>query len=317
MSKKACYNSANFKKQKHSSCPKSLANKIRHRGQLFPFTYTNESIATSAFIDDELSDDSDDVDCYWDNNQLVMHKLVGWMKVLYLLSMFSWGIIFWFTPIVIFLMVLTMFGEGGFSDVIYYFSQYLILLLPALAIYYIPEKIMKKDKVLSFVCKDYCLSREFGTVTFYGSRNDIIFEYPFIEFDCILQSSPNHQGLLHYNLMLVHRYSDEKYVIDIGSMVGKNALVAEYHRFWNMIQRYMDVSQPLPDILLLEPFRNLDPITKEHDEKTGRDPKYWRSMNKDEYKSTMKKIAKEQEDKNIPASGQIMNIFEDEGQLHA
>ena len=37
-----------------------------------------------------------------------------------------------------------------------------------------------------------------------------------------------------------------------------------------MIQRYMDITQPLPDVPRLEPFRARDPVTAEHDRKIGR-----------------------------------------------
>jgi hypothetical protein len=42
----------------------------------------------------------------------------------------------------------------------------------------------------------------------------------------------------------------------------------------------MDVSQPLPDIPRLEPFRHLDPTTKAFDEagKRGRPATYWRDL---------------------------------------
>ncbi|MBN0077602.1 hypothetical protein JTL69_34980, partial [Pseudomonas aeruginosa] len=46
--------------------------------------------------------------------------------------------------------------------------------------------------------------------------------------------------------------------------------------FWDCLQRYMDVTQPLPDLPVLEPSRPLDPVTAEHDRHTGRDPHYWR-----------------------------------------
>ncbi|MFW3615678.1 hypothetical protein [Billgrantia antri] len=49
---------------------------------------------------------------------------------------------------------------------------------------------------------------------------------------------------------------------------------------WDMLCRYMDVSQPLPDIPRLEPFRHLDPTTRAYDEagKRGRPATYWRDL---------------------------------------
>lgn len=66
-------------------------------------------------------------------------------------------------------------------------------------------------------------------------------------------------------------------------------MVAEYYRLWNMIQRYMDISQPMPDILVLEPARERDPTTAAYDKQTGRNPRYWRDMSDEEYQQTLKK----------------------------
>ncbi|MGT0149901.1 hypothetical protein ACT691_11450 [Vibrio metschnikovii] len=68
-------------------------------------------------------------------------------------------------------------------------------------------------------------------------------------------SAPSPQGHLNYNLMLVHRYHNYSVGVPIGNLIGSNERVAEYYRLWNMIQRYMDISQPMPDILVLEPAR--------------------------------------------------------------
>ena len=38
----------------------------------------------------------------------------------------------------------------------------------------------------------------------------------------------------------------------------------------------MDVTQPLPELPLLEQFRHLDPATAEHDRQASREPRRWR-----------------------------------------
>lgn len=48
--------------------------------------------------------------------------------------------------------------------------------------------------------------------------------------------------------------------------------------YWHMIQQFMDVSHPLPDVPIFEPFRPRDPLTAEVDERQGRDPHKWRNM---------------------------------------
>ena len=57
---------------------------------------------------------------------------------------------------------------------------------------------------------------------------------------------------------------------------------------WNYILNFMDVTRPLPDIPEHEPTRHLDPVTKAYDEKTGRDPYYWRKKDVKEVREMQK-----------------------------
>jgi len=59
----------------------------------------------------------------------------------------------------------------------------------------------------------------------------------------------------------------------------------EVRALWDMIQRYMDITQPLPDVPRLEPFRARDPVTAEHDRKTGRNPGFWRDLDLEAWKA--------------------------------
>ncbi|MGR2738364.1 hypothetical protein ACUY1T_07925 [Billgrantia sp. Q4P2] len=106
-------------------------------------------------------------------------------------------------------------------------------------------------------------------------------ELPFEEFDCYLQSTPSHQGLPQFNLSLMH-YREEAHVALVG-MFGATSSHVEQRAAWDMIQRYMDTSQPLPDTPMWEEFRHLDPTTLEHDQRTGRNPRYWRDMDDDAF----------------------------------
>ena len=99
---------------------------------------------------------------------------------------------------------------------------------------------------------------------------------PFAEFDCYLQSTPSHQGLPQFNVSLVH-YREEAHVALVG-MFGATSSHVEQRAAWDMLQRYMDTSQPLPDTPMWEEFRHLDPTTLEHDRHTGRQPRFWRDM---------------------------------------
>jgi hypothetical protein len=104
-----------------------------------------------------------------------------------------------------------------------------------------------------------------------------LFVAPFEEFDPVLQLLPNGFGSHDYALWLHHRYTDNKICLatkvhSLG-LDQSNALA-----FWDCLQRYMDVTQPLPDLPALEQSRHLDPVTAAHDVKTGRNPRRWRDQ---------------------------------------
>ncbi|MDX1756449.1 MAG: hypothetical protein R3175_10350, partial [Marinobacter sp.] len=58
----------------------------------------------------------------------------------------------------------------------------------------------------------------------------------------------------------------------------------EVYAYWDMIQQFMDVSGPLPDVPIFEPFRARDPVTAAHDERTGRDPFKWRKVTRESWR---------------------------------
>ncbi|WP_386080091.1 hypothetical protein ACFIOZ_17785 [Vreelandella sp. F11] len=76
-------------------------------------------------------------------------------------------------------------------------------------------------------------------------------------------------------MSLVH-YSVEAHVALVG-MFGVTSRLDQLSA-WDMLQRFMDTSQPLPDSPQWEQFRPLDPATLEWDKETGRPPRYWRDM---------------------------------------
>lgn len=125
------------------------------------------------------------------------------------------------------------------------------------------------------------LNRRTGQVTVFatpvkrGNAWQVAHTLPFHEFDCYLQSTPSHQGLPQFNLVLAH-YSREAHVALVGMFGTSNRM--EQQAAWDMLQRYMDTSQPLPDTPQWEMFRSLDPTTLAHDRRSGRAPRYWRDM---------------------------------------
>ena len=123
-------------------------------------------------------------------------------------------------------------------------------------------------------------NRETGEVSFAlpGGRK---LTAPFEEFDAYVERVVQHGGIF-YRLMFVHRYTAKQFTQTSLSRIEPSK--EEVLALWDMLQRYMDVSQPLPDMPRLEPFRHLDPVTAEHDQKTGRNPRFWRDLDLEAWK---------------------------------
>ncbi|MFP3979102.1 hypothetical protein [Marinobacter sp. KMM 10035] len=136
----------------------------------------------------------------------------------------------------------------------------------------------KLDNTLEDGCSEF--NRLTGQVRIALGRKRF-FEAPFVEFDAYVERVVQ-QGGIFYRLMLVHRYTQKTF-----NKTAFSTIEAEKHEvlaLWDMLQRYMDVTQPLPDTPRLEPFRHLDPVTAEHDKQTGRNPRYWRDLDLDSWK---------------------------------
>ena len=101
------------------------------------------------------------------------------------------------------------------------------------------------------------------------------FVAPFYEFDPLMQLMVTPHGGHDYGLWLHHRYTGTKVCL-AGRLHSLGLDKANLHAFWDTLQRYMDVEQPLPDMPILEQSRHLDPLTAAHDAATNRPPRYWR-----------------------------------------
>jgi len=123
-------------------------------------------------------------------------------------------------------------------------------------------------------------NRETGAVSFAlpGGKK---LTAPFEEFDAYVERVVQHGGIF-YRLMFVHRYTGKQFSQTSFSRIEPTK--EEVMALWDMLQRYMDVSQPLPDVPRLEPFRHLDPVTVEHDQHTGRNPRFWRDLDLEAWK---------------------------------
>lgn len=116
--------------------------------------------------------------------------------------------------------------------------------------------------------------RRQGTLTI-ARRFRKPFVAPFYEFDAFAQLQLTPHGGHDYVLWLHHRYTGTKVCLatKLHSLgLDKQNLLA----FWDTLQRYMDVEQPLPDLPILEQSRHLDPVTAAHDEANNRPPRRWR-----------------------------------------
>ncbi|MAZ05985.1 MAG: hypothetical protein CME81_06225 [Halomonas sp.] len=113
-------------------------------------------------------------------------------------------------------------------------------------------------------------------------KGKAVFEAPFIEFDAYLVHSPSGRGGRYFNLLLQHRYS--KHQLWMNGLLTDAMDQKEVYAYWEMIQQFMDVSGPLPDVPIFEPFRHGDPVTAEWDQRTGRDPFKWRNISPESWR---------------------------------
>lgn len=136
------------------------------------------------------------------------------------------------------------------------------------------DKLLGKLLDRSLEAGESFFSRETGGVSFAlpGGKK---LTAPFEEFDAYVERVIQHGGIF-YRLMFVHRYTGKQFSQTSLSRVEPTK--EEVMALWDMLQRYMDVSQPLPDVPRLEPFRHLDPVTAVHDQRTGRNPRFWRDL---------------------------------------
>ncbi|WP_447926885.1 hypothetical protein [Vreelandella sp. EE27] len=139
------------------------------------------------------------------------------------------------------------------------------------------------------------LNRQNGFFTIYNQKKawEERLAAPVYEFDAYLESSPDAQGSPTYSLMLYHPETGLRQKMD--AQFPPTNMPGELVAAWQFIQRYMDVSQPLPDVPALEIHRHKDPTTAAADQRKGRNPRYWRDMSEAE----VEKIQEEKYQKNI------------------
>lgn len=120
-------------------------------------------------------------------------------------------------------------------------------------------------------------NRQTGTLSI-ARRFRQPFVAPFYEFDPVMQLMVTPHGGHDYGLCLYHRYTGAKAIL-AGKVHSLGMDDTELFAFWDTLQRYMDVEQPLPDLPVLEQSRHLDPVTADHDAAVNRPARYWRDIN--------------------------------------
>ncbi|MGY5614899.1 hypothetical protein [Vibrio brasiliensis] len=295
---------------------KNLLNKFLKSGaRRLSYSYPSGQISTRLDTEnrpgliEKLREKKPGLEAFWNHEELVVEKPNKWFRLYYFLSALGKGLVVialpLFTLVCLFLGLLNgdVFKLAFFPAIKWIFFPAALLWLQAVLMdrgYWAPTWIMTSKKV-------FTLNRKTGMVTLYKANGKVRYSHPIVEFDCVLVSMPSHQGLMNYNLMLAHRYNGSMHGIPLSTLATPNESVSEYYRIWNMILCYMDVSQPLPDCLILEESRHLDPVTAEYDKRVGRNPRYWRDMSEAEYKTTLDAIRQRQQGK--PETGPELNIF--------
>ncbi|WP_298450321.1 hypothetical protein [uncultured Marinobacter sp.] len=300
-----------FRPLEISPLPKSPKERTRIGEELQPFgSYAGiipyqRTIQDAEVLQDHEKTDPEftSKDWWWDHHKIrFLNGKLG-LKFLLLIIPLTWVLFLWFSGVgVICWGAVKILDQPGISDVIAIVVMVVGFILTlswfAFAIWITPvttnwlmstglgfllkpfEKTIHKklDDTLEDGCSEF--NRLTGQVRIALGRKRF-FEAPFVEFDAYVERVVQ-QGGIFYRLMLVHRYTQKTF-----NKTAFSTVEAEKHEvlaLWDMLQRYMDVTQPLPDTPRLEPFRHLDPVTAEHDKQTGRNPRFWRDLDIEAWK---------------------------------
>ena len=313
------YSSTAWNSERHSNQKPRLEQgtliKLLQGGDPLPWSRANESIPISMIeeptpteIRQRLKDNKGET--YWDENQCAIGSLNRWGLIYFYITMFAKGGIVIIGPMFILTIIAFVILDGwnfvDVSEVVYNFT--LSIFLPSGLIWGYAEASEHGHLPMPWfmkAVKHFSFSRSTGMVTRYKNNKEL-YSHPFPEFDCYLVSSPSHQGILSYQLHLVHRYHRYFDSIPLHGF-STSQQPDEFERIWNLIQRYMDTSQPMPDIPELEPARPRNPTTAAYDAKTNRKPDYWFSMDDDEFEEAINQLRAEQ--RFMPSQGPEIDLF--------
>lgn len=199
---------------------------------------------------------------YWETFRNPKVILIVITKLLLIFSICSWCISIFLSIIISIQKPSWLFSSRSITLLSY-------SIVPTI-LYFLGRYILKQKRIKD--CGDIQFNRRKGTITIPRKKSPAL-ELPFEEFDGFLGSTVNPSGSTDYHLILAHRYSPSL----VQHPAGRET-PWEINIEWELVQQFMDISKPLPDIPSVEPFRDKDPITAELDKKHGRPSLYWRDI---------------------------------------
>ena len=172
-------------------------------------------------------------------------------------------------------------GPFGLKDVIDIIIVFLVV--PSL---YIIFRLIDDLELATWLDRDpkpfVIFRRDLGTATLHRWFGKITKSVPFSEIQGINRLVPFNNVSSGYKFEVRHKHSKIQQTAN-----GQPSVLADgFWRNiieWEILQHYMDVTRPLPDIPRFEPYRHLDPVTKAWDEQHQRPRWLWRDMDPEEY----------------------------------
>ncbi|WP_064669119.1 hypothetical protein, partial [Vibrio nigripulchritudo] len=257
------FDSSQPQNQERPETGRNRFGRLNSSGQKFDFTLTQDDAPINLIEKLKPSEIKNSNVEFWDEKNILTSYFIKTYQIVYYLYLFSKTAVLVFFPI----LALLSFGSFFVNPFDEALSIFIGINLDGIKYIVIPfggawgmTLLLFHQFAHKMVRKKYTLSRQTGMVTLYDSDEDVIYSHPFVEFDCHLFSSTNQYGHLSFGIALVHRYNDYSQHVTIGEMIASTH-PDDHKRLWNVIQQYMDVSQPLPDLPILEAFRSKDPTT--------------------------------------------------------
>ncbi len=153
------------------------------------------------------------------------------------------------------------------------FNLFFLNFGPILARYILPRREVYFDRInqtVSFTWSvDNAQKNEHGHATF-----------PFSDIEAFYAKANHSQGHgVTHAMYVAHKdYRNHRGAFS-EIRVKDNPQNPNYCRYtWERVVRFMDLSKPLVDSPEIEPFRHLDPATRDFDKQNNRPEKYWRLM---------------------------------------